>query len=66
MSDQPAPTGPPVAADECSSCGFSVLLADGITLECHRNPPTYDPPHLKASWPTVQPTDWCGEWNATP
>jgi hypothetical protein len=65
MIDERKPIGPPIPADECSTCGYSILLADGITLECHCNPPIYMP-NMPAVWPTVAPTDWCGKWSATP
>lgn len=52
-----APNVVPVAGQSCTTCRYWLNL-DGTTNRCHRYPPM---PGIPA-WPTVAPTDWCGEW----
>jgi len=59
----------------CSTCRWAQPLdKDGQFFECRRlSPQPYPafytdlhrtpPPRLESRWPSVGPTDWCGEWS---
>lgn len=55
---------PPVKEQFCLNCMY---LRDG---RCRRNPPVLLPkssaymPPCGGLWPTVEASDWCGEWIA--
>lgn len=49
-------------ARRCSACRFGREV--GEALHCVRNPPTPDPITGQARWPTVEPTDYCGDFCA--
>lgn len=44
----------------CENCKFSRTDSQfAAQIRCHRNPP---PGALTGRWPSVDPTDWCGEF----
>ncbi len=46
---------------ECSTCQY-YISGGGATGTCQRSPPAVVTSSGKAYWPTVDATDWCGEY----
>lgn len=49
----------------CGTCRF-FQTGDGVRRygECRRHPPTIGP--MGATWPAIEPTEWCGEYQHEP
>ena len=54
-------TNPP---DTCATCKFCRLSSK--PARCQRRPPVVIQvqTYLLSQWPVVEPTDWCGDWEA--
>lgn len=47
--------------ESCSNCHYARFSANGVYIECHKNPPVY----IRSwGWPVVGLQDWCGEWES--
>ena len=53
-----------MADESCGGCDYYKPLTPDRGL-CRVNPPVpYAGTGVTALWPTVQPSDWCGDWEA--
>ena len=51
-------------SETCATCKFCRLSS--LPARCQRQPPVVIQGQINVlhQWPAVEPTDWCGDWEA--